>query len=184
MLTCKIGPAIPQNVRSLSDFMQWCKANPDHATFATPSAGTTPHFVGFMLGSAAGVQMTPVHYRGSASALQDLLGGHVPASISSISAVIRLTNSGTLRILAVTGSQRSRFLPHVPTMRESGYDVAVDEWVGVFAPAQMPRETLHTLSVAIGEAVSSPEMAEQLAKFGADPMFQGPRNSPPRSERI
>jgi tripartite-type tricarboxylate transporter receptor subunit TctC len=94
MLTCNIGPTVPQSVRSLSEFMQWCMANPDHATFATPSAGTTPHFVGLMLGSAAGVQMTPVHYRGSAAALQDLLGGHVPASVSSINAVISLANSG------------------------------------------------------------------------------------------
>jgi tripartite-type tricarboxylate transporter receptor subunit TctC len=79
MLTFNIGPAVPQSVQSLAGFMQWCKANPDHATFAAV-AGAPPHFVGFMLAKAAGVQMRLVHYRGGAPALQDLLGGHVPAS--------------------------------------------------------------------------------------------------------
>jgi tripartite-type tricarboxylate transporter receptor subunit TctC len=174
MYTFSIGLAVPQSVQSLSEFMQWCKANPGHATFASPPAGTTPHFVGFMLATAAGIKMTPVHYQGGAPALQDVLGGHVPASVNPISETLPLANSGTLRILAVTGPQRSRFLPDVPTMRESGYNIAVDTWIGIFAPAKLPPEKLRTLSVAIGEAVGSPEMAKQLAKFGADPMFQSP----------
>jgi tripartite-type tricarboxylate transporter receptor subunit TctC len=173
MLAFHIGSAVPQGVQSLPEFMRWCKANPDQATFATPSAGT-PHFVGFMLASAASVQMTPIHYRGGAAALLDLLGGHVPASVNPITEILPFAKSGALRILAVTGSQRSRFLPDIPTMREAGYNVAVDSWIGIFAPAKLPPETLRTLSAAIGEAATSPEMAEQLAKIGAEPTFQSP----------
>ena len=77
MLTYNIGPAVPEGVRTLAEFVQWCKANPAKAAYATTAAGGTPHFVGMMLANAAGVAMTPVHYRGGAPALQDLIGGHV-----------------------------------------------------------------------------------------------------------
>jgi tripartite-type tricarboxylate transporter receptor subunit TctC len=173
-LTYIIGPAVPESVATLRDFMQWCAANPDKASFATTAAGGTPHFVGVLLASEAGVKMTPVHYRGGAPALQDLLGGHVPASVNPVSETLPFAGSGKLRILAVTGSQRSKFLPDVPTMQESGYNVVVDTWLGAFVPAKTPAETVAALSAAIGEACRSPEMIQNLAKFGNEPGFLPP----------
>src|SRR6476620_7411501 len=85
MLTYNVGPAVSESVKTLAEFAQWCKANPGKASYATTAAGGTPHFVGMMFAKAAGVAMTPVHYRGGAPALQDLLGGHVPASVNPIS---------------------------------------------------------------------------------------------------
>jgi tripartite-type tricarboxylate transporter receptor subunit TctC len=172
MLTYNIGPGVPENVKTLADFLGWCKANP--ATYATTSAGGTPHFVGMMLAAEARVPMTAVHYRGGAPALQDLLGGHVPASINPISETLPFARAGNLRVLAVTGSKRSTFLPDAPTMRETGYDVVSDSWLGVLAPARMPSETVSALSAAIGEAVKSPQMVENLAKVGNEPTFQTP----------
>ena len=126
MLTYNVGPAVPEGVRTLADFVQWCKANPARQHTATTAAGGTPHFVGMMLADAAGVAMTPVHYRGGAPSLQDLIGGHVAASVNPISESMSLANAGTIRILAVTGSRRSSFLPDVPTMVEAGYDVVIN----------------------------------------------------------
>ncbi len=174
MLTYNVGPAVPAGVKSLADFVQWCKAHPESANYATTAAGGTPHFVGVMLANAAGIAMTPVHYRGGAPALQDLLGGHVPAGVNPISESLALAKSGTLRILAVTGARRSPFLPDVPTMREQGYDVVVEGWLGAFVPAATPRTTVQALGAAISEAARSPEMAESLAKFGNEPAFQTP----------
>lgn len=174
MLTYNVGPAVPDSVKSLKDFIAWCKANPDKANYGTTSAGGTPHFVGVMLAGAAGVKMTPVHYRGGAPAVQDLLGGHVPASVNPISEVLNLARSGQLRILAVTGSKRSAFLPDVPTMKESGYDVVIDSWLGIFAPAKTPQDVVRGLSEAVRAAAASPEMADSLAKFGNEPGFMGP----------
>src|SRR5499426_2909544 len=71
MLTYNVGPAVPESVKTLGEFVQWCKANPAKASYATTAAGGTPHFVGMMVASAAGIAMTPVHYRGGAPALQD-----------------------------------------------------------------------------------------------------------------
>jgi tripartite-type tricarboxylate transporter receptor subunit TctC len=175
MLTYNVGPAVPDSVKTLADFVQWCKANPGKATFATTAAGGTPHFVGVMLANAAGVPMTPVHYRGGAPALQDLLGGHVPAGVNPISESLPHARSGTLRMLAVTGSRRSPFLPDVPTMREQGYDVVIDSWLGVFVPVKTPEDAVNALSAAIGEASRSAQMVENLAKVGNEPAFQTPR---------
>jgi tripartite-type tricarboxylate transporter receptor subunit TctC len=174
MLTYNIGPAVPESVKTLAAFVAWCKANPGKAAYATTSAGGTPHFVGMMLASAAGVAMTPVHYRGGAPALQDLIGGHVPASINPVSESMPFAKSGTIRTLAVTGALRSPFLPDVPTMIASGYDVVVDSWLGVFVPAKTPTEVVNGLSVAIRDATKSREMLENLTKVGNEPDFQTP----------
>ena len=174
MLTYSIGPAVPQSVKTLADFVAWCKANPAKASYATTSAGGTPHFVGMMLANEAHVPMTAVHYRGGAPALQDLLGGHVPVSINPISETLSFARAGSVRVLAVTGSKRSAFLPDVPTMREAGYNVVSDSWLGLLAPAKMPAATVNALSAAVGEAVKSPQMVESLAKLGNEPTFQTP----------
>jgi tripartite-type tricarboxylate transporter receptor subunit TctC len=174
MLTYNIGPAVPDSVKTLADFVQWCRANPGKASYGTTSAGGTPHFVGMMLANEAGVPMTPVHYRGGAPALQDLLGGHVPASVNPISEALPFARSGTLRTLAVTGAQRSPFLSDVPTMTEAGYKIVVDSWLGVFVPAKTPAEVVNALSAAIAEAVKSAPMTESLAKIGNVPAFQTP----------
>jgi tripartite-type tricarboxylate transporter receptor subunit TctC len=174
MLTYNIGPAVPDSVKTLSDFVAWCKANPGKASYGTTAAGGTPHFVGVMLANEAGVPMTPVHYRGGAPALQDLLGGHVAASVNPISEILPSAKAGTLRVLAVSGARRSSFLPEVPTMTEAGYNVVVESWLGVFVPAKTPADTVAALSAAIADAVKSPQMAESLAKIGNLPAFQTP----------
>jgi tripartite-type tricarboxylate transporter receptor subunit TctC len=174
MLSYNVGRAVPQTVQTLADYVQWCKANPGNVTYATTSAGATPHFAGVMLAREAGINMTPVHYRGGAPALQDVLGGHVPASVNPISEILSLAKSGELRILAVTGSRRSPFLPNVPTMLECGYNLVVESWLGVFMPAKTPDRVVNALSAAIGEAARSKEMAENLAKFGSEPAFETP----------
>ena len=174
MLTYNIGPAVPESVKNLAEFVQWCKANPGKAAYGTTAAGGTPHFVGMMLANAAGIPMTAVHYRGGAPALQDLIGGHVPASVNPISESMALATAGTIRILAVTGAQRSPFLSAVPTMTEAGYNVVVESWLGVFVPAKTPAQIVNALSAAIAEAVNSAQMIENLAKLGNTTAFQTP----------
>jgi tripartite-type tricarboxylate transporter receptor subunit TctC len=174
MLTYNIGPAVPAEVRSLAAFAQWCRVNPGKATYGTTAAGGTPHFVGVMLANSAAVPMTPVHYRGGAPALADLLGGHVSASVNPVSEILPFAKSGTLRTLAVTGSRRSPFLPDVPTMREAGYDVVVDSWSGMFVPARTPAGIVIALNAALGEAIRSAKLADSIVRSGNQPAFQTP----------
>ena len=126
MLSYNVGPAVPASVKSLGDYVQWCKANPDKASYGTTSAGATPHFAGVMLSNESKVTLNPVHYRGGAPALQDVVGGHIPMSVNPLSEALPLHQGGTIRALAVTGAKRSQFMPNVPTAKEAGYDVVVE----------------------------------------------------------
>jgi tripartite-type tricarboxylate transporter receptor subunit TctC len=173
-LTFVVGPAVPAEVASLRDYVVWCKAHPDRTVFATTAAGSTTHFAGVMLANAAGIMLVPVHYRGGAPALQDLAGGHVPASVNPLGEVIGQAASGKIRILAVTSPERSRFVPDVPTIRESGFDVAFESWVGAIGPARMPPGVVAALNAAIAEAVGSPEVTESLARMGSDALSEPP----------
>lgn len=173
-LTFVIGPAVPDQITSLVEYVAWCRANPEKAIFATTAAGGTPHFVGVMLANEAHVKLTPVHYRGGAPALQDLFGGHVPASVNPVGETLPHAASGKIRILAVASGGRSKFMPNVPTMREAGYNIAVETWLGAFAPAKTPPEAVRALNAAIGEAVRSPEMIESLARIGNETRFESP----------
>jgi tripartite-type tricarboxylate transporter receptor subunit TctC len=174
MLSYNVGPAVPASVKSLGDYVRWCKANPDNASFGTTSAGGTPHFAGVMLSNEAKVPLNPVHYRGGAPALQDVVGGHIAASVNPTSESMPLYQAGTIRILAVTGAKRSEFLPDVPTMAEQGFNVVIDSWLGVFLPAKVPDDVLRALSAAMREASQSAVMKDNLAKFGSTSTFQTP----------
>lgn len=169
------GPGLPDNVKTVSEFVQWCKANPAKATYATTSAGATPHFVGVMLSRAANLDITPVHYKGGAPALQDLLGGQIPVSVNPVGEILPYARAGKVRVLATTGPARSRFLPDVPNMVESGYkDIVVEAWLGFFAPAKTPPATVARLSAAIGEAVKADEVVQSFLKFGNEVAYVAP----------
>jgi tripartite-type tricarboxylate transporter receptor subunit TctC len=174
-LALAAGPAVPANVRTARDYIDWVRANPKNGFFATTSAGGTPHFVGVMLSKAAGVELSPVHYKGGAPALQDLLGGQIPVSINPVGELLPYVRSGKVRALATTGSERSSFLPDVPTMVEAGYrDVVVQAWLGFLAPSRTPPDTVSRLATAIGEAARSADTAQSIEKFGMQPMTSGP----------
>jgi tripartite-type tricarboxylate transporter receptor subunit TctC len=168
-LALVIGPAVPAGVKTLKDFIAWCGANPGKANIADTSAGATPHFTGVMLAREAKVSLTPVHYRGGAPAMEDLIGGHVPASINPVSEVMAFARAGSIRTLAVTGEKRTPFLPDVPTMKEQGFNVVVESLIGVFLPAKTPAPVVAALNTAMRKASASKQMIDSLAKFGTAP---------------
>lgn len=170
-LVLVIGPAVPADVKTLKDFIAWCKANPDKANVADTSPGATPHFTTVMLASEAKVTLTPVHYRGGAPAMEDLIGGHVPASVNPVSEVMAFAKAGKIRALAVTGEHRTPFLPDVPTMKEQGFNVVVELLTGVFVPAKTPAPIVTALNAAMRKATASKQMIDSLAKFGTEPTY-------------
>jgi len=174
-LALAAGPALPSAVRGVRDYIEWVRANPKSGFFATTSAGGTPHFVGVMLAKAAGAELSPVHYKGGAPALQDLLGGQVPVSINPVGELLPHVKSGKIRVLATTGVERSEFLPEVPTMAEAGYrDVVVQSWLGFLAPARTPRDTVSRLADAIIAAAAGDDATESMRKFGMRAQTSGP----------
>ncbi len=156
--------------RTLPEFVAWAKAGPARASIGNPGAGSLPHFLGVLIGEAAGI--TPVHvaYKGVGQLDTELMSGQVAAGISAVSDLMALHRAGKLRILATAGAERSPVLPAVPTFREQGYpSVRADGWHGVYAPAGTPQRVIDQLSAAIVAAVRTPELREKLAALGLEP---------------
>jgi tripartite-type tricarboxylate transporter receptor subunit TctC len=128
-----------------------------------------PHFAGQLLAQAAGVPMTHVAYKGGAPAAQDLIGGQVPLMVDTASETIEHHKAGKVRILAVTGEQRTKALPEVPTLKEAGINVAADAFFGLYGPAGLPADVVARLDKAVGEALKQPDVQEKVYSFGLVP---------------
>jgi tripartite-type tricarboxylate transporter receptor subunit TctC len=116
-----VGTHVPAH--SLKEFVAWVKADAAHAVFGTPSTGDLTHFLGVLFGRAADLDLRHVAYRGSAAALPDLIAGHIPMVVTTISDLVEMHKAKSIRILASSGKERSQFTPDVPTFRETGYDI-------------------------------------------------------------
>jgi tripartite-type tricarboxylate transporter receptor subunit TctC len=161
------GPGAPQG--DLKSVLAWMKANPAKANYATSGAGTVPHFAGLLLAQAAGVPLTHVAYRGGAPAAQDLIGGQIPLMVDTASETIEHHKAGKVRILAVTGEQRSKSLPDVPTLKEQGINMAADAFFGLYGPAGVPTEVVNRIDRAVAEALKDPVIQEKIVGFGLVP---------------
>ena len=127
-----IGPQVPAGVATLKQFLAWCKANPDKATYGSPASGSIAHMILAAIAKLNGVELRHVPYRGSVPGLQDLRGGQIAAMSSPIGAL--MPHLGPVRVLAVSGTERSSLLPNVPTYREQGQPITGREWYGMFLP--------------------------------------------------
>ena len=162
-----VGPAVPESVKNLKDYLAWAKANPDGASYGSPGAGTPPHFLGALLAKESGIELRHVPYRGSAPGIQDLLGGQVGAMTSPIGDYLPYLKSGKLRLLATSGTARSKFTPDVQTYAEQGFkNLTMSEWYAFFLPAKASPDVVQRASAAIRAAVTSPDVIEAFAQLG------------------
>ena len=162
------------DAKDFKQLVTWLKANQDKATYGVPSNGTIPHFMGLKLAEALGVNMTRVPYRGSAPIINDLVGGHLPFGITTISDAIPQHRGGGVRILAVTSAARSPFLPEVPTLKENGIELVADAWYGMWLPAGSSPVFAKQLSEAVATALAKPEAREKLLAIGLIPVGSTP----------
>lgn len=171
-LFISVGPAVPDSVKTVRQYLDWAKSGPKNGFFASPATGSTPHFVGVMLGRASNSEFTHVPYKGDAPAIQDLLGGQVPMSINVPAAQLPHIASGKLRVLATTGPQRSPDLPGIPTIAEQGFEaLQTHDWFGLFIPAATPTAPAQQLQAAVREALEEPALRESFRKLGVQPAF-------------
>jgi len=167
-LVLVVPPSLP--VRSVADLIAYAKNKPDGITFASPGAGTPLHLAAELFTRQAGIKALHVPYKGSAPALNDLMGGRVDMMCDVLGTSIELVRAGKLRALAVTSQQRSNQLPQVPTLAEQGLkDFDVTSWFGLFAPANTPREIVATLNAELAKAAQTPEARDKLAPLGMEP---------------
>jgi tripartite-type tricarboxylate transporter receptor subunit TctC len=160
-----VVPSFP--AKTVPEFIAYAKANPGKVNMATAGIGGVPHAAGELFKMMAGVDLFPVHYRGGAPAVTDLLGGQVQVMFSAMSASIAYISAGKLRPLAVTTATRQEVLPDIPTVGEfvPGYEASC--WQGIGAPKNTPVEIIDKLNTEINAALADPTMKARFAERGA-----------------
>ena len=167
-----VHPSIPAT--SVAELVALLKSKP-----GTPAGhagiGTTPHLSLEIFRRMAGVEITPVPFKGGGEAQQGILGGQVPFMFSTTIGILPRVRSGQLRALAVSSAKRIAAAPELPTVAESGlagFDVVA--WFGLFAPAGTPRPIVERLSSETRAALSAPEVRKRLIDLGAEPLGSSP----------
>jgi tripartite-type tricarboxylate transporter receptor subunit TctC len=170
-----VGPAVPASIKSVPEFLAWAKANPQGANFGSPAAGSTPHFIGALLGKNVGVDLKHAAYRGTQPAMLDLLGGNISAVSGPIGDLTQHLASGKVRILGVSGAKRNRFAPDVPTYEEQGIKNAThSEWFAFFLPAKAAPELVARLNTSMKNALAQKDVIDGLGTFGLEAMSSTP----------
>ena len=159
-----VGPMVPASVKNVPDFLAWCQANPALANFGSPAAGSSPHFIGALLGRAANVDLRHVAFRGTQPAVLDMIGGQIAAVSGPTGEFTQHVAAGKCRLLSTSGPRRNKFTPGTPTLVEQGFkDLAFTEWFGFFLPARAPQDVVQRLNSAIRSALASPDVIDGLA---------------------
>jgi len=170
-----VGPAVPAAVKTMPQFLEWCRANPALANFGSPAAGSIPHFIGVLLGKAGDVDLKHIPYRGSQLAIVDLIGGQISGVSAPIGEFTQNVQAGKIRLLSASGEKRSRFAPSTPTLLEQGFkDMAFDEWFGLFAPRGTPDAAVQRLNDALRKALADPGVVDGLGLMGLDARWSTP----------
>jgi tripartite-type tricarboxylate transporter receptor subunit TctC len=153
---------------SMRELIAMAKAKPGGLTLASPGNGSSAHLSGELLKLMAGIDIVHVPYRGGPPALNDLIGGRVSMTFSSVSLSIPLVNSGKLRALAITALKRSPILPDVATLAETVAGYEASTWYGVLLPGAVPATTVARLNAEIVKTLHTPEVRDRLTQNGAE----------------
>ncbi|MDH5855928.1 Bug family tripartite tricarboxylate transporter substrate binding protein [Lampropedia aestuarii] len=157
--------------QTLEELVAYAKQNPGKVNYATAGNGSGAHLTGELFQDVAGIQMTHVPYRGSAPAVQDLLGGSVSVAFDYPATTASFIKSGRLRALAVVYGERISSLPDVPTASEAGVAGAESSsWMGFFVPAGTPAHIVKRLSDEMDLVMQDLDMQQKIVEMGAIPL--------------
>ena len=162
-----VHPEVP--AKTIQEFVAWARTEGDKLSYASTGNGSASNLAMELFKGATGIQAMHVPYRGSAPAVQDLLGGQVKCSFQTLPSVLAQIRAGKLRALAVSSLKRNANLPDVPTVDETvvkGFQA--DAWFGLFAPAGTPTDVITRLNVEMMKALKDPATAEAIVKAGFD----------------
>jgi tripartite-type tricarboxylate transporter receptor subunit TctC len=160
---------------NLKDLVALARSQPNGLTFGTPGAGGTHHLGGEWFRNETGGKLVHVPYKGENPAIADLLGGQIDLVFGSASLAAPLLREGKIKVLGNVGSTRSRLLPEVPTVAQSGYpSYAWYNFIGLNAPAGTPAPVVDTLSKAVARSLQEPALREKFVGMGFEPVGSTP----------
>lgn len=167
-----INAAVP--AKTTAEFVRYAKANPGKLNYATAGNGSATHLSMAYFASLAGVEMVHVPFKATGEAINEVLAGRAHAVIAANIGALAFVKDSRVRMLGSTGAKRSRFLPELPTVAESGVPgYEFDSWLGLLAPAGTPRATVEQINAAMGTLLKDPVILERLAKQGIEPQPLG-----------
>ena len=155
--------------KNLTELVAWLKAQGDNVTFGTCGLASPPHISGLSLQTVTGTKFQFVPFRGSAPALQQVIGGQLDIIIDQASSALSIVKGGNVRAYAVTAKQRLASAPDIPTVDEAGLPgFHVSIWQGVWAPKGTPKDAIAKLNAAIAGALADPAVQKRLAEVGQE----------------
>ena len=162
-----VGPMVPASVTDVKGFVAWANANPDKANYASPAAGSTPHFLGALLGLRENIELKHIPYRGSVPGVTDVVGGQIAAMFTPTGDFLPQHRAGKMRVLATSGKTRLPFATDIATFAEQGYgEFTTEEWFGFYAPKGTPAAVVNAANAAIQAALKDRSVIDGLAVVG------------------
>ncbi|MEO6364118.1 MAG: tripartite tricarboxylate transporter substrate binding protein [Caldimonas sp.] len=170
----EVTPSLP--VKSVAEFIAYCKANPGKINMASSGSGTSVHLSGELFKSLTGCDMLHVPYKGAGPALIDLMGGQVHVIFDNLPSSVGHIKSGKLRALGVTSQEREPSMPALPTVGETvpGYEATA--WFGIGMPKGTPRDVVDRINAEVNRALADPAMRSRLAELGGKPIAGTPED--------
>ncbi|WP_157270646.1 Bug family tripartite tricarboxylate transporter substrate binding protein [Azohydromonas aeria] len=174
-LVLAIHPSVPAS--NLKELIAHVKANTGKIQYASSGNGTPQHMTGELFKTTAKLDMVHVPYKGSATAINDVLAGHAPMMFDSTVAILPHIKAGKLKAIAVTGAKRSQQLPDVPTFAEAGLPgVESYAWYGLFAPGKTPRDVVAKINAEALKVMKGEEYQRVLKETGSEFVGDSPEN--------
>ncbi len=167
-----VNPKVP--AKTANELVAWIKSQ-DKPTYASGGQGSHMNLSMVLFLQRTGLSVAPVHLRGGAEPMNNVVAGHIPMAFMNASDVVQQASAGTVRALAVTSKERIPQMPDLPTMTEAGFkDYVVTTWNGLAAPAGTPAAIVERLSAEVQKAVKDPKFKERLSGLGVTPIGNSP----------
>ena len=168
-----VHPSVP--AKSVKELVALAKAKPRGLNYASSGTGTPYHMAGELFKALAGVDIVHIPHKGSAEARTSVMSGQVEMMLDAITTMVPFAKAGRVRALGTSGRMRSQVLPDVPTIAEAGvkgYETTI--WIGLMAPAGMPKPVIDRLNAEISKIVARPDVKKAWNEQGAEPMSMTP----------
>jgi len=172
-----------QPIKTLKELIDYAKANPGKLSYGSSGVGTVNHLIGELLKSQSGTEIAHVPYRGAGPAMTDLISGHIPMLLQSVTGqAIEMHQTGKLRMLAVTSAARLPAAPEIPTVGEAGMPgLAAQQFIGLFAPRGTPKAIVEQISQATRMAMADSDLQRMFITSAFEPELD---STPDKARRL